>query len=285
MDHHLRNRRRASANRSMRRMNAPVTGRASTLPQIPRHRLTLLLDHDIYSPNQAMATPRQLELRPRTHGGYREGAGRRPNPGRRSVPHRSRMPHEARSPSHVTLRAIAGLPSLRSPRGFDAIVGALGSASSQGFRVLQFSIQKDHVHLLLEADTPTGFDRGVRGLVIRIAKALNRVLGRRGRVWGDRFHSQILRTPREVRNALVYILNNWRKHVRVAEGLDPCSSARWFSGWRNVVPMGAPSPIAAARTWLANKGWRKHGEIGLSERPRSQIYRIARSGRVRQFSQ
>ena len=142
--------------------------------------------------------------------------------------------------------------------------------SGSRVRVLQFSVQQDHVHLLLEADTPTGFDRGVRGLVIRVAKAVNRALGTHGRVWGDRFHSHILRTPREVRNALVYVLNNWRKHVRTAEGLDPRSSARWFGGWRNVVPMDSP-PVAVARTWLARVGWRRHGEIGLDERPRLRI--------------
>jgi hypothetical protein len=166
----------------------------------------------------------------------------------------------------VTLRAIAGLPSLRSPRAFDAVVGALRSARSEGFRVLQWSVQRDHLHLLLEADTPTGFDRGMRGLVIRVAKAVNRMFGRHGRVWGDRFHSHLLRTPREVRNALVYVLNNWRKHVRAAEGFDPCSSARWFNGWRNVVPMDS-SPVATARTWLARVGWRRHGDIGLDEQP------------------
>jgi hypothetical protein len=217
-----------------------------------------------------MRLPQQLELRPRTHGGRRDGAGRKPNPGRRSVPHRARASHEVRCPSHVTLRAIAGLPSLRSPRAFDAVAGALRAAGTDGFRVLEFSVQRDHLHLLLEADTPTGFDRGVRGLVIRVAKAVNRILGRRGRVWGDRFHSHVLRTPREVRNALVYVLNNWRKHVHSAEGLDPCSSARWFRGWRNVVPMGS-APVASPRTWLARVGWRRHGDIALHERPRLRI--------------
>jgi len=79
--------------------------------------------------------------------------------------------------------------------------------------------------LLVEADTPTGFERGVRGLAIRVAKAVNRVLARHGRVWGVRYHARLLRTPREVRNALVYVLNNFRKHFHAARGLDPCSSA------------------------------------------------------------
>ena len=88
---------------------------------------------------------------------------------------------------------------------------ALAASSTARFRVLRFSIQTDHLHLLLEADTPTGFERGVRGLAIRVAKAVNRALGRAGRVWGDRHHARLLRTPREVRNTLVYVLNKLPK--------------------------------------------------------------------------
>jgi hypothetical protein len=89
-------------------------------------------------------------------------------------------------------------------------------------------------------------------------------------MWADRYHARILRTPREVRNALVYVLNNWRKHIRSAQGLDPCSSARWFEGWRTVAaPADVPRPIVKARTWLARIGWLRHGLIDVDERPRS----------------
>jgi putative transposase len=146
---------------------------------------------------------------------------------------------------------------------------ALGAASTERFRLLHFSIQGDHVHLLIEADDATAFARGVRGLAIRVAKAVNRVLGRRGRVWADRYHSRLLRTPREVRNALVYVLANFRKHVRGARGLDARSSARWFDGWRGgVAPTLTGSPVVAARTWLARTGWRRHGLIDVAESPR-----------------
>jgi hypothetical protein len=108
----------------------------------------------------------------------------------------------------------------------------------------------------VEADEPTGFERGVRGLAIRVAKAVNRSLGRHGRVWGDRYHARMLRTPREVRNALVYVLNNFRKHIRGSRGLDPRSSARWFDGWRGGLgEVGGRSPVAEPRTWLARVGW------------------------------
>jgi len=169
----------------------------------------------------------------------------------------------------VTLRATCGLPGLRNDHLFPAIQIALRAASTHRFRVLHFSIQRDHLHLLVEAEEPTAFERGVRGLAIRVAKAVNRVLGRRGPVWGDRYHSRILRTPREVRNALVYVLNNWRKHVPGARGLDPRSSAVWFGGWSTTPKrIDTASPVAAPRTWLAGVGWRLHGLLGIGECPR-----------------
>ena len=152
---------------------------------------------------------------------------------------------------------------------FAVVRAALAAASSGRFRVLQFSVQRDHLHLLVEADGPTGFERGVRGLAIRVARAVNRLLARRGAVWGDRYHSHLLRSPREVRNALVYVLNNWKKHEPRARGLDPRSSAEWFGGWlKGPIRTRDGSPVAGARTWLANVGWRLRGLIDVYERPR-----------------
>jgi hypothetical protein len=107
-----------------------------------------------------------------------------------------------------------------------------------------------------------------------VAKTVNRALDRRGRVWEDRHHAHLLRTPREVRAALVYVLNNFRKHVRGALGLDPYSSARWFEGWANPVPRtDMPSPVVAARTWLARVGWRRAGPIDPDQCPRKDTRR------------
>lgn len=169
----------------------------------------------------------------------------------------------------MTLRAASDVPSLRDDLEFTAVRAALAAASTPRFRVLHFSAQHDHLHLLVEANDPTGFERGVRGLAIRVAKAVNRVLARRGSVWGDRYHARMLRTPREMRNALVYVLDNWRKHVPGARGLDPRSSAPWFSGWSRPSPRaGSAAPVAKALTWLAAVGWQRHGLIDVDERPR-----------------
>jgi REP element-mobilizing transposase RayT len=183
--------------------------------------------------------------------------------------HQKRVRHDPRCPAHITLRAAVGLSSLRAEPVFPAVRSALIAATSSRFRVLQFSVQRDHLHLLVEASTPTGFERGVRGLAIRVARAVNRALIRRGSVWGDRYHAHLLKTPREVRNALVYVLNNWRKHEARARGLDPRSSAGWFEGWRRRAGTGTgPPPVARPRTWLAAVGWQLRGLIGIDERPR-----------------
>jgi len=215
-----------------------------------------------------MRPTRQLELVIRSWGGCRPGAGRKPGPGRRGVAHRRRAAHDPRCPVHVTLRARAGLPSLRGERVFGVLLTALAAASRAGFRVLHFSVQTDHVHLLVEGDGHPALTRGLQGLAIRLAKSVNCALGLHGGVWSDRYHARLLATPREVRNALVYVLMNVRKHAPGVRGLDPRSSAGWFTGWR--VPVAtAPGagPVARARTWLARVGWRRHGRIGVEEAP------------------
>jgi hypothetical protein len=185
------------------------------------------------------------------------------------VTHRKRPTHDPHHPVHVTLRASAGLPSLRFEHVWVALERAVSRASNGTFRVVHFSAQADHLHLLVEADAPRRLASGMQGLAIRAAKAINRAIGRHGQVWSDRYHARALATPREVRNALVYVLQNWRKHLRSADGLDPRSSAEWFCGWRdgrNTVHQ--PSPVAPPRTWLARRGWQRCGLIGRDEGPR-----------------
>jgi putative transposase len=179
---------------------------------------------------------------------------------------------------HLTLRARAGLPSLRGKQVFgairDAIRDATALASASLFRVVHFSVQSDHVHLIVEGSDTDGLARGASGLAVRLARAINRALGRRGAVWGDRYHARALRTPREVRHALVYVLMNFRKHRPWdRQPLDPCSSAWWFDGFRMGAPAAGvglpPSPVCRPRTWLGSVGWRRHGLVDPWDAPGS----------------
>jgi putative transposase len=223
--------------------------------------------------------PRQLRLpEPRTWGGRRKGAGRKPRaPGRPGIPHRGRPGHKQREPLHLTLRAREGLPSLRRPGLFQAIQASISRAQKTTFRIVHFSAQRDHLHLMVEASDAAAVTAGASGLAIRTARAINKALGRAGSVWADRYHARALETPREVRNALVYIMMNIRKHDRTpCDGLDPCSSARWFDGFRDRAPPATSAtsvqapPICPPRTWLATTGWRRHGLLSTTEAPRAR---------------
>jgi REP element-mobilizing transposase RayT len=171
---------------------------------------------------------------------------------------------------HVTLRAVRRIASLRSQRVFEQIRRAFSRTDRSWFRIVHFSVQVDHVHMLVEAEDKTSLTRGLMGAIIRLARAINRVLRRRGCVWSDRYHARALRTPREVRNGIVYVLMNWKKHSPLATSIDPCSSARAFTGWKgdaHLAPATGP-PIDRATTWLLRAGWKRHGLIGVEERPK-----------------
>lgn len=223
------------------------------------------------------STPRpkpgdQLELTYRSHGGKRPGAGRPRKKGRRNTPHRARPDHKARYPVHVTLRARREVQFLRTQVVFKQIRAALALASRQPdlFRLTQFSVQDDHVHAMVEAADKNALSRGMRGLVIRLARAINRALGTRGSVWADRWHGQTLTTPRQVKNALVYVLFNifkhgsWCRRFAPTSNIDPRSSAPYFEALGARAPPGE-CPVVPARTWLANVGWKQHGPIRAAD--------------------
>ncbi len=179
-----------------------------------------------------------LRSRPRW-GGPRLGSGRKPgaNPG---LPHRGRPRFPGRFPAHVTLKMRPDVPSLRTVRVVREIERSFAAACERGqFRVVHYSLQSDHAHLLVEAANRHALGRGMKAIGARLARAVNRVCQRRGPVLADRFHLRLLRTPREVRAALAYVLLNARRHARRMVGavsLDPASSAWWFDGWRGRGP-------------------------------------------------
>jgi hypothetical protein len=165
------------------------------------------------------------------------------------------------------------MPSFRAPPAFAAVVAAMAATCRPTFRIVAFSVQADHVHAIVEADDKQALSLGVAGLRIRSAKSLNRVFNRTGPVWSGKYHARALRTPIEARVAIVYVLQNWKKHLRGVSGIDPCSSGPWFDGWSEPQPCPAtPTPVARPRTWLAARGWRQRGggAIAMAQRPASE---------------
>jgi REP element-mobilizing transposase RayT len=183
---------------------------------------------------------------------------------------------------HVTLRAASR--SLRHRFVAKTVLQALLDSNSAHFGVVHYSLQENHVHLIIEAVSTAALLSGMRGLMVRVARRVNRVLFRRGRFWADRWHGRALTGPRQVRNALVYVLQNRFKHrTRIhshAHGvasacwqLDPLSSAAWFHGFATSLPVGfrsiGPPCVVPARTWLLTVGWLRHGRIRIEEAPKS----------------
>ena len=201
-------------------------------------------------------------------GGARAGAGRKRLPaGLRHTPHRSRARHRAAHPVHVTLRAR--LRSLRSQFVAPTVLGALRASNREGFRIVHHSIQANHIHLIVEAQSAEMLSSCMRGLAVRLARRINQLLFRRGQLWADRWYGVELTSPRQVRNALIYVLRNHAKHSSVrGAAIDPLSSAVCFDGFATE-PHGAihvPGAIVA-QTWLLRVGWKRHGLIRWDEVP------------------
>ena len=144
---------------------------------------------------------------------------------------------------------------------------------------MHFNIESNHLHFIIEAENNKARSRGVAGLKVSIARRVNRYLGRRGALFGDRSHARGLRTPREVRNAIRYVLTNAIHHgaapaTRDSSWIDSYSSAAWFDGWRDPIEINSgwkhdlfsePSPVSRPTVWLLSVGWRKHGAIAFDE--------------------
>ena len=197
--------------------------------------------------------------------------------------------HDHHHPVHVTIRRVRLGPSFRVERVRAVVFRELARARSNGVRVIQYSIQDDHLHLMVEGADAADLSAQMGKLFSHIAMMVNSMTARRGALFRDRHHRHALKTPREVRNALVYVLFNGRKHehrdARTAQALhdapDPCSSAPWFEHWAaearpppdivSAVREQLPTepPLAKPETWLANLGWKRAGgPIRFDETPR-----------------
>jgi putative transposase len=214
------------------------------------------------------------EARRHGRGGHREGAGRKKG-ARPRTPHRARPVLSRHVPVHVTLRAARGVPSFRHERMARTIGRAIRAmrVAREDFRIVELSIQTNHVHLIVEAEGARALSSAIRSLEARVSKALNRhvLRRRRGRIWGDRYHRVDLKTPTQARHALAYVLQNGHHHGVVRAGeKDPLSSAPWSS--RYVTRAELPpetAPTSPARTFMLNVLWERRwpGAISPSEIP------------------
>jgi len=197
---------------------------------------------------------RQRELPFKSHGGRREGAGR---PKGNRVSHAARARFEQPAVLLITLRVAAHVWNLRSSRSWKALRGCF--AASRGrfdVRLIHFAVLGNHLHLIVEAEDNEALSRAMQGLLIRIAKALNRMMRQDGTVFADHYHSRLLRTPTELVNAIAYVLRNHEHHYGEA-GENRFSS---------MMPAAQPL-LCVPRTWLLRTGWRRAKHIPRWLRP------------------
>lgn len=217
-------------------------------------------------------------------GGARPGAGRPKKGKRASESHKKRPTVKPSVPVHVTLRTVEGLPRLRTRGAYKAVREAtIAVLGREDCRIVHLSIQRNHVHLLVEADDRMALARGMQAFQISAAKHINALLGRRrGQVFADRYHPERITSRKQARHALAYVLNNWRRHredrAAFAQGwfIDPFSSAWAFEGWKELEDSPflwklretyQPMPVWRPKSWLLSTGWRMYGLIGAREVP------------------
>jgi REP element-mobilizing transposase RayT len=225
--------------------------------------------------------PEQLVLF-KKRGGKRRGAGRPPKGKRAGSPHKARPFLHQRYPVHVVLRTVGAVGSLRRRCVYQAVREAtLTTARRENFRIVHLSIQRNHIHLLVEADDKRALASGMQGFQISAAKHLNAAISkgkpgprRRGIVFPDRYHAEIITSPTQARHALNYVMNNWRKHREDRRApmsswaTDYFSSAGMFPDWLEYGDDAflwrgpdtyEPLWVYQPRTWMLRKGWRRGG--------------------------
>lgn len=212
---------------------------------------------------------RQLALEFNRHGGWRKGAGRKPTRTQAGIAHRPREEFVRRMPVLVTQRIAGECPSLRRFEVLDVFRELVVKLESEEFAVVHWVLLSNHLHCVVEAQGSVVLARKLGGFFGEFAKRLNRLWGRSGRVFPDRFHARVLDNPTAVRTALIYVLGNGRKHgAWMGKGPDNLSSGREFDGWTDWV--AESSGLPRARTWLLKEGWRKLGRFSVLVAPKCE---------------
>ena len=212
-------------------------------------------------------------------GGWRRNAGRKKKPG--AISHGTRPEHRAYHPEHVTLRLADGAPSLARDYLMKLIRKVIAESHKADFRINEFNVLDNHLHLIVEAASKLTIARGVQGFAVRLVKRVNATLKRTGKLFAHRYHARALRTPRQVFNTLRYVLFNRKHHAAEKRfskyWVDPYSSGPWFAGWAEPISrhawmvqdlVGTASPTKPATLWLLTTGWKQqHGLLRFDDAP------------------
>jgi REP element-mobilizing transposase RayT len=223
------------------------------------------------------------------HGGKRKGAGRKPKGARAGSPHQERPVIKPQHALHVVMRVVPAVGNMRRRSLYKAMRDAtITAALRERVRIVHVSIQRTHVHMLVEADNQRALARGMQGFQISAARNINTALGvdkyrrRRGPVFADRYHLTVITSPTQTRNAIGYVQSNWRRHGEDQRGLpstwlvDPFSSGIMFPDWKELENKAVmwpwretydPLMVRRPQSWLLREGWKKAGPISARDVP------------------
>ena len=221
-------------------------------------------------------------------GGKRRGAGRKPSGDRAREGHDARPEFKPYHALHVVTRVVPAVGSLRRRTMYKALRDAsITAALRERFRIVHISLQRDHVHLIVEAQNKAALARGMQGFLISAARHIGAALEKEGwrrcgKVFADRYHLTVATSPTQARNAISYVMNNWRKHEEDRQGLastwlvDPFSSGISFPDWTELEDQPWMWPIRETydplmvrrpQGWLLREGWKLAGPISAREVP------------------
>ncbi len=202
-------------------------------------------------------------------GGKRKGAGRKNRS--KTVSHGAREAVDFKKPLHITKRLKPGLRGLRCKPLKLEFEKSLKKAKQKGVHFIHYSLEDNHLHLFVEAADKKALSSGMNSLGTRFAKAVRKKIGGSGSVFEGRYHLKVLKSPRQVKNALAYVLLNHSKHQKLIPYSDDFSSAAHFHEWRRLLGnemgpilknqrecrLALPDHLSEARSWLARAGWKK----------------------------
>lgn len=208
-------------------------------------------------------TAKQIEMKGLSGwGGQRKGAGRKNRS--RQVNHMKRDRVESKTPLQITLKLRPGLPNLRTQKMLEAFQCALVLAKAKGLRVIHYSLESNHAHLVVECLDNNSLSLAMKSFGSSFGKSVRKVAGGKGSVFAGRYHLRVLRNPTQTRNSFAYVLLNRFRHERAHVDDNPFSSGGYFDGWRKLIGRGPvtgkielPEYLCVPQSWLARKGWQK----------------------------
>lgn len=196
-------------------------------------------------------------------GGKRRNAGRKNKTS--TVNHMKREKVDPKYPMHITMKMKKGIVSLRGPKMCAVLKRSLGKAKKRGLNVIHYALEDNHLHVFAESESNCSLRSGLTSFGSSFGKAARRLTGGRGAVFAGRYHMRVLKTPRQTKNALAYVLLNHSKHQGAKPYVDNKSSAVFFGDWRALlgdryrIDESPPRPdyLTDAQSWLGRVGWRR----------------------------